>query len=192
MDLDWDEFPEALADGTKPSAMKKTVSKKILQKVVLKKPARAMTKSLKKKPAKGVMKTPAKKQTILTGSCCSGLGTDEMALRALGLSTKPLFFCEQNATLRQHLKENFPERPAIVHESSDDLFTKYAPHVHMKALLHRRLILHLPPSPPPPPDPPRIFLLLLLLWLLLLLLHLLLLPLVSLFPPPGEISRAWA
>jgi len=67
---------------------------------------------------------------ITTGSCCSGMGTDEMALSSLGIATKIKFMCEIKPALRQHLAANFDIEPmSIIRCSGDAHFREQAPTV---------------------------------------------------------------
>ena len=60
-----------------------------------------------KRPAKRSRPQPTTKYNckrsrrgvLTTGSCCTGLATDEMTLEPLSLRTKPLFMCELNLVI---------------------------------------------------------------------------------------------
>eukprot|EP00959_Pyramimonas_sp_CCMP1952_P227731 4761475-Pyramimonas_sp.AAC.1 len=70
------------------------------------------------------------KPKVTTGSCCTGLGTDELALEAIGVSAAPVFMCEQKSQLREHLAARFPDCDIILDDASSTLFTKHAPFAH--------------------------------------------------------------
>ena len=89
------------------------------------------TKGLRKKPA-GAVKVEddvlVAPPCISTGSCCSGLGTDEMACHAIGVQTRPLFMVELDPDLRGFLSTNF-DCDCILDDAFSTLFTDNAPRV---------------------------------------------------------------
>lgn len=111
MDLDWD-FPDPEGEvRPKAKALKKKTSKakpKAMPKEATK------VKKVAKRPTCRAVAASTSQTAVTLGSCCSGLGTDEFAMRKLRVDSRPLFFVELNKGMRQHLEANFPTAEVMV------------------------------------------------------------------------------
>ena len=65
--------------------------------------ARRPAKRSRPKPTTTQQNGKRRRGALTTGSCCTGLATDEMALESLGVRTKPLFMCELNLVVAVHV-----------------------------------------------------------------------------------------